>query len=799
MDSKDPSLMELCSPEAASEPPSDATEKLQNSDDIVKVSLLGKAGFTSLVNRKIDGHDIVRMTRAMKGPPRDEFIGYLEILAANGQVMCNCAKRAEIETNSDGFKTMQIRISQQTAQTLCISITLHYNSSNNKYSKRIQVIKAIPNPSAVVTKTGLYVTITDSSPRDTATIPEKPKRAYKPRGKLLQSNLSSTKQTAAPKPTVPTPASATAPLPELGLPSNSMQCDIDPLNYIQSFESRMFELGMTTFDELFNFDANTHATSQADAILDLLSLEQFFDNNGDAVSTQPSLMPPQSRDLIEVIGQPVAGGFMGSLDDMLAEATSPAFLESPFSETMFFQPESQQQPFNSTPFLAPVSESSFSRQNSFPFCDIFGSESMLTASSSATDLFSGDSLLDNMMTNCDLESLDGSIASLRTVDSNLSTTDYYQHQYHQQQLFNSQQSLISAWLPNLPDKTFPELGLSSSLSSISSLATSCSTLSNASASVAPHTASSKSASRKRQHPTTQIPLPPTTPTHTFGTKPTDKRSTPSTPSTRRNPTTTAKFNAPKHLHPTPSTTARSTTIATTLQRTRPLMTTTSTATRRPSAVACKTAFGSSVYSTSSRVSNTRPASALTGARVSGGAGTGSNRRGGARTPSGLVAVTVVRSCNTTAPTSHDVMRNVRAKTPVVVAVPPSSVPPLVAAPPTRIPTPVSCLSTMLQNQMHPTSALLVQEDGDAMMVDEEVVMEGTVPDPVVCVEHTTGGIPAATAGKDLTPDAMHLFDSLFDFSMDESEGVVAAAEGGAIVEMDPNAFNDLFQSNDWLF
>ncbi|ORY47228.1 hypothetical protein BCR33DRAFT_92667 [Rhizoclosmatium globosum] len=445
-----------------------------------------------------------------------------------------------------------------------------------------------PPPSAIVTKTGLYLTMPDPSTRNPPHIdPPKSRKPYKPRTK------------------VPTPAGPEIPKASSSTTQSSSfsaapQCDFNSLNYIHSFEAKMFEMGLTSFDQLFSATStnlNNKAVTDYTAI-DALDLDRFFNENTSigAPLSQPTITPSHSNDFIEIIGQPT--DLMGYLNSTMMDITSP-FSQTSFSETMVQYPSGTHS--YSSSFLPSTSEPSISRQNSYLFADAFGSESMATAASAA-DLFSGDSLLDTMMTNWDLESLDGSVLS-QPVDS-LSNGDV--NSIFRPQVFSSQhqplftQSLVSAWLPNLPDKNFPEVGLSSSLSSVSSLATSCSTMSNASDLLA-----NKPQSRKRQYHSTSSNLPQPAPTDKTSDMALKKGSVPSTSRSSRPPTTTAKVNAPK-LHPPPST-PRSTNIPTTLPRTRPLMTASS---RPPSASVTKTAFGSSIHSTTSRTPATRPASRL---------------------------------------------------------------------------------------------------------------------------------------------------------------------------------------------
>ncbi|KAJ3013478.1 UNVERIFIED_CONTAM: hypothetical protein HDU68_000655 [Siphonaria sp. JEL0065] len=606
--------------------------------------------------------------------------------------------------------------------------------------------------------------------------------------------------------------------------------------------TKMFELGLTSFDQLLNFAGPGSSSSggsnavesgqgNTDLVLDILDLDKFFETNSQpATANDPAsfLSPSNSNDFVEIIGQPtdflgyLNGGIGHDFTGMLMDgANSPFTAPSPFSECVFGAG-------GDSPFPHSASESSLPRQNSYPFVDMFSQDLLpgTTTTSTSMDLFSGDSLLDNMMTSCELESLDGSIASIpfesSQEDANtlFNAIPHFLHQHqnqHQYQLPFNQQNNVAAWLPNLPipDKQFMDMrcadstgALSSSLSSVSSLATTCSTISNASTSVnvdGGNSGASKPISRKRQHPTStnnlykaqeqqqqqhisvSVSASASSSTSTDCTikKATQRATaTTTTASTSTRPSsllnaTRSKLNAPK-LHPPPSTT-RSTNIPTTLPRTRPLMTT-SSSTR---ASTTKTAFGSTIHSSvpSINLSTTAttgriPASRSTTPRSQQDSKTTSRTVLGSRGASSLIVVAQ------SAGTSVSQSRSVRVKTPVSVtttAAPATTTidngqpqqqhqqqQPLV---PTRIPTPVSSLSSMIQQ--HQQQQKLQQPQQDVVMNDmDEIMEEGTAPLP-----------PTATsvANKDFSLMATgcidSLFDGLLDFPMDV-DSVVASGDCG---------------------
>ncbi|KAI9350862.1 hypothetical protein BDR26DRAFT_851652 [Obelidium mucronatum] len=622
-------------------------------DEIVKVSSLGSAGFMSLVNRRIDGEDIVQMTRVMKGNPRDEFIGYLEILSMNGQVMCNCGKTAQIKTDDDGMKTM-IGL-ECTGPTACLFL-IGNSSSSKTHSSTVENHRAPisgksnnpkassaprqtnpkptttakssappkkdikqadqlhwihrPQPATIVTKTGLYVTITDS-PLRPSTETLKPKRPTKTKPEKQQIAKNAVNIGIKPVNRTFEPSLNG---PPANIYNNIPQADLNSMNFLHSFESKMFDLGFNSFSQLLDFgtmQATNNQQNVSDSILDALDLDSFFEascqpiaGNGDGLNS----LSQEGHDLVEILNQPInmadyinasaalngvnANGFVGS-DPMLANDNSP------FPQT--------------------YSDSTLSRQNSFPFCNMFGSDSMLTASSSM-DLLSGESMLDNIMTSCELDSLDGSISSI-PIESSMDDTStlFLQPNYLNSSnlQFYHPQNNVAAWLPNLPlpDKNFSEIRLSSSLSSVSSLATTCSTVSNASTAVLqPPDTTTLKPSRKRQHPAStisassnnistnlfklSIPDDAAIHQHTAHQKTTSRTPASRNTSTRQLPPTSRSkiITAPK-LMPPPSTTRSTTNISSTLnRRTRPTPIHTAAAAAAARSSTTKTAFGSTIHS-----------------------------------------------------------------------------------------------------------------------------------------------------------------------------------------------------------
>ncbi|KAJ3131655.1 hypothetical protein HK100_006144 [Physocladia obscura] len=780
--------------------------------DIVKVSTLGSAGFTSLVNRKLDGEDIVKMTRRMKGRARAEFIGYVEILSQNDQIMCNCGKLAKMKTDSDGMKAFvgtscvtsspcifvigkvasqqtaksisapQIPVMQSTESLTVLNSALkppNLNPSRTKMSHSLSTPSnvqskpplarkdrpavsdiALPrthrSSSAIVTRTGLYVTITDSGLRVGPLNPEnaKLKKPSKPRGRQVPGTITSTSgvnNTALPQ------VSSSAKLlskskngheSHNSLPESQNIHDLLPnadltdshfLDLVKDFESKMHEMGLTSVDQLLDRGAVSQAPSTGLLDSDIFNFAEFFNctsgsqnyfldgNFGNSMNflDVPNSLSQSSLD------------FAGLSTSIPQQSYSNVFSQLPMD----------------TQYAYPTSESSRSRRSSTldsAFMDILSGDAMFTNSAPAVDIFSTDNVLDNMMTNCDLESLDGSTVSGMQPDEF--------NPFHQQsQLPFSQQNLLSSWIPSLPyPHAFRESALSSPPSSISSRTTIGSTLSNVSAQAITTASSSVTAvsapKRKRTVGQTLV-----------HEKLSDQKKNPPTPRLRTVVTTkpsTGVSSASSSKLPAASAIPRSQSVASTtaptLPRTRTLISTPShrnlAAKNSPLGSSPHLAFGSSMISPGSRNAVPR----VVTSRVSSDHLARTARASGTRYSSPNIRVPL--------------------KTP----------PPVVVA--SVIPPPLPTVAAEMAPPPLLASLPLIVDD----MLADEVMKESTDSNTHVSViDKNVAANPTAES---------NLFDSLFDFTMDMdniqhdlSKSAVALVAEGTLVEHDASF------SGDWLF
>ncbi|KAJ3357694.1 hypothetical protein HDU83_004849 [Entophlyctis luteolus] len=416
-----------------------------NDKEVVKVSTLGSAGLMSLVNRKIDGEDLVRMTRRMKGTIRNEFIGYIEILGQNSQIVCNCGNPLTMRTSPDGMKSFvgtecegpspcTFVIGKLSVQTIAATETPAQRNLESATSQRPKSIVGKPKkerhiyetvhrPStALFTKTGLYVTMPDADIRGIVA-----DRKAKPRQKAV----SKPTKGKTPKLSTLTPISGQS----NGLDSDSVSRSsiLDPVieSMFGNFQSKMSELGVTSVDQLLNSDGGL--SNQSTELLDVESLFNF-----DAFFySQPDMVLDQGRDLI------------------------PSNSCEAGTQNLCFQARPTSSFSNLSGNLSHPSR----RNSTFDATEIFPMDSL-----------NSDVLLNSMMTNCDLESLDGSTASGMQVDpffDDLSIPRYVSG------IIPSQQTFLHSWIPRPP---FSDAILSSSPSSVSSRTTIGSSFSNLSAS-----------------------------------------------------------------------------------------------------------------------------------------------------------------------------------------------------------------------------------------------------------------------------------------------------------------------------
>ncbi|KAI8608276.1 hypothetical protein BC830DRAFT_1174554 [Chytriomyces sp. MP71] len=305
-------------------PSSDGTA---DANGIVKVSTLGSAGLKSLIGRRIDGEDIVKMSRRMKGAVRDEFIGYLEILSKNGQMYCRCAKRADIVTATDGMITMvgtdcltatspccfvlgklgqqpPLLVTKSDAKAVIASgqsksgVQPSTSSTQTKINtgKKPSVPASKPpqkkpakltidRSAGLLTKSGLYVTITDSSSRSnvasemTAKKPTMKSRKGTPAPALMPSSTASSSASISHSSHLDFPASVASldPLASANFTDMSLfNTPIDPnsFNLLQMLDPNFFD---TSIDQLLASQQLPSTSIDPQVINDIMfDLSEFF-------------------------------------------------------------------------------------------------------------------------------------------------------------------------------------------------------------------------------------------------------------------------------------------------------------------------------------------------------------------------------------------------------------------------------------------------------------------------------------------------------------------------------------------
>ncbi|KAI8844359.1 hypothetical protein BJ741DRAFT_207461 [Chytriomyces cf. hyalinus JEL632] len=475
-------------------------------DSILKPSTLGAAGLKSLVNRRIDGEDVVKMTRKMKGRLRDEFIGYVEILSKNGQMMCKCERRAAVTTNPDGMKEMvgtdclteapcsfvigrlkKNKIPENTtkpsnADTLtplpsdpplpnvpeAVSSTaakpvtrkpkqasIASNRISRKATKPVSDQPRTQRSNGILTKTGLYVTITDSGLRvgPDNNVPNKPS---KPRGR--QGLLTT-------PPNVPTSGALEPEILDDSNPTDNIPVtELLPANVEPDEHAVLLQQNASPSNSEF-FDRFELIQSTDPSLFDM-SVAQF-------------LSPSCSSSAVTINSD-----CQINLSDFFSNATGSTFL-SMESSVFDGTGEDQSHPWelNTNPLFSDDTVCRKESESDFDsvFTDVFGE-----ADSGFLDAIT--------------EQREPVVSTSAAISANThpEQTNRMEDLFFQLQESTTHEPLQSSpWLPILPEKDFQQyrsVSPSSSLSSVSSFTTSGSILSNS------NFGSSPAPSRKRQYP-----------------------------------------------------------------------------------------------------------------------------------------------------------------------------------------------------------------------------------------------------------------------------------------------------------
>ncbi|KAJ3231445.1 hypothetical protein HDU81_003752 [Chytriomyces hyalinus] len=457
----------------------------------------------------------------MKGRLRDEFIGYVEILSKNGQMMCKCERRAAVTTNPDGMKTMPVlsniknaakvgtdcltdapcsfvigrlkknkipentrkpsntdnltplpsnpllnvpkAISSTAAKPVARKLELASQTSGRISRKATKPVLDQPRTqrsNGILTKTGLYVTITDSGLRVGPLDNNVPKKLANPRGK--QAILTT-------PPCVPT---SSALKPEMF--DNSNPTDNIP----------MTELSPA------NVEPDEHAVLEENASISNSELPGGFD----VLQTSESLFDMSVAQFLSPScssSVSVSSDFQFDLSDFFANATGAAYLS--MNSAVFY----------GTTEAGNQSHSWELRTNPLDLFSAFPDDTDCHKEC-ASDF---DSVFMDVFGEANSGFLD---ATTENREPDASTTAAISPNIHQEQtnhlddlFFQLQGSTThetpqsSPWLPILPEKDFQQyrsVSPSSSLSSVSSFTTSGSILSNS------NFGSSPAPSRKRQYP-----------------------------------------------------------------------------------------------------------------------------------------------------------------------------------------------------------------------------------------------------------------------------------------------------------
>ncbi|KAJ3261230.1 hypothetical protein HDU77_000975 [Chytriomyces hyalinus] len=469
-------------------------------DSILKPSTLGAAG-----------EDVVKMTRKMKGRLRDEFIGYVEILSKNGQMMCKCERRAAVTTNPDGMKEMvgtdcltevpcsfvigrlkKDKIPENTtkpssADTLtplpagpplpnvpeAVSLTaakpaarkpkqasLASNRLSRKATKPVSDQPRTQRSNGILTKTGLYVTITDSGLR-VGPDNNVAKKLSKPRGRqVLLTTLPSVPTSGALKPEILDGSNPTDNIPITELLPVNVERDEHAVLQKNASPSN------AEFLDRFEF------MQSADPSLFDMSVAQF-------------LSPSCSSSAVTSINS----DFQIDLSDFFSSATGSTFLST---ESAAFDGAGEDQSYpwelNTNPldfFTSRSDDTDCHKESASDFDSVF------------MDVFgeANSSFLDVITEQREPEVSASTAISANTHPEQINRMEDLFFQLQESTTHEPLQS--SPWLPILPEKDFQQyrsVSPSSSLSSVSSFTTSGSILSNS------NFGSSPAPSRKRQYP-----------------------------------------------------------------------------------------------------------------------------------------------------------------------------------------------------------------------------------------------------------------------------------------------------------
>ncbi|KAJ3232015.1 hypothetical protein HDU81_003342 [Chytriomyces hyalinus] len=504
-------------------------------DSILKPSTLGAAGLKSLINRRIDGEDVVKMTRKMKGQLRDEFIGYVEILSKNGQMMCKCERRAAVVTNTDGVKAMigtdcltptpcsfvigrlgqkknkmppktnepnttevlassssdavpmeSVVVPSAVAKSIPAKPKLPASATNPKPRKATKPVSDQPRSqrsNGILTKTGLYLTITDSGLR-VGPLDNVPKKPSKPRGRQAP-------------PATPSTATQSSSLQSLTHADDSKQAGSLPIAKQTSMNMDYQE--QSVLNQLNLSDSNSSFDAASFDIMQILD-PAMFDMPIEQLLA-PSALPANAS---------AQNDFFFDISDFFNEEpavtlTSMESIPQLGTGTGDMECQSSFLDLGTNPLAFPPSNSS---QELNPggtatdfdsvFMDIFGEP---TSSDDFSPLFASNGL-DSIMTHGDLNASDVAANSGNTHSVNMQS-DHMDNLLFQLQGSATHNTLQpSPWLPVLPEKNFQQyrsVSPSSSLSSVSSFTTSGSTLSSSNAN-SNYDGAPRAPSRKRQYP-----------------------------------------------------------------------------------------------------------------------------------------------------------------------------------------------------------------------------------------------------------------------------------------------------------
>ncbi|KAI8843197.1 hypothetical protein BJ741DRAFT_296218 [Chytriomyces cf. hyalinus JEL632] len=500
-------------------------------DSILKPSTLGAAGLKSLINRRIDGEDVVKMTRKMKGQLRDEFIGYVEILSKNGQMMCKCERRAAVVTNTDGVKAMvgtdcltpapcsfvigrlgqkknktpaktnepnttealassssdttpieAVLVPSAVAKSIPAKPKPPSSASNPKLRKATKPVSDQPRSqrsNGILTKTGLYLTITDSGLR-VGPLDNVPKKPSKPRGRQAP-------------PATPSSATQTGSLQTLTHPDDSKLAGSLPgakqtsMNMEYQEQSVLSQLNLSDSNPSFDA-ANFDIMQMLDPAMFDMPIEQLLAPS--AVHSTASAQNDFFFDISDFFNEEPAVT-LNSMECIPHLGTGDMECQSSFLDL-------GTNPLDFPPSSASQGQSQGGSATDFDsvFMDIFGEP---TSSNDFSPLFASNGL-DAIMTHGDLNA--------SNVAANSGNTHSAQSDHMDNLLFQLQGSTThntlqpSPWLPVLPEKNFQQyrsVSPSSSLSSVSSFTTSGSTLSSSNAN-SNYDGAPRAPSRKRQYP-----------------------------------------------------------------------------------------------------------------------------------------------------------------------------------------------------------------------------------------------------------------------------------------------------------